>query len=766
MLSKTQNQHRFARQAKLLAVCVIALFAMRAPLFGAIFIPAGVGFTSIADRLLEQQLGLRLTQIQIAPTNQYDTAVHRIFQVTANLFSTEVFPTVFRPVFETRSNGVFLAAFTNDNRVSTLQGWLNANPYGLPIVVSARKGFPNFNEFVTLSEFTVSRRLELTRLATNLPPNDTNVMYTLSVSNLNMVELWNSYQVAYPRAATITVSNFTTLMITNELGLVHQTAASSAMITNLAPNAWPGMSQNNLSFVVPQMGTNALLTNSIYRFAQNNFELPGLNGFEATPGFPIPSWTMTLSNRLRCLISEGDNIVDWVQVNGHWNFNVNAELLNGQDPYPFAPAAILGLWSTNQTSGSPGLPDGILQQIDISANQFPYQTSLTDWRNYSATSFVTENDRAAAMRAFRDFLKLPPNPGDPPVVPSSALSMIAPFNPGAKFSVARVWQVNDPLVHFEKDLRSSTTNHHCLLTQSATNTGEATLGRLNGSYSPWWGNPISSSFPEPSNRALKDAGVSSSDRWNFPTNQTPFGLELLARFHRGTPWQTLYLQADVAPMAAWIQSGGDPRTHPTNDWRIAELLAALFKDVRTLRSVNTTNFDAWAATLDGLTVLSNNLANPQLFDPPQFESIVVTSNAPQVDIVVNAIQHTRAARRGQYFEDVASLFSISELSSASPWLNLSSAEQLQYGLTDEAYEALTSQLLALVRPDPVVTATRNGSTIELRFTVFRTGSYRVESSADLMTWTTFSDGHVPNRGTFSLTVPAASAPRFFRVILP
>jgi hypothetical protein len=282
------------------------------------------------------------------------------------------------------------------------------------------------------------------------------------------------------------------------------------------------------------------------------------------------------------------------------------------------------------------------------------------------------------------------------------------------------------------------------------------------------GHPLSSSYPEQSNRALKDAGVYSSDHWNFPTNQTLASPHPLGRIHRGTPWQTIYLQADVAPMATWIQNGGEPRTHPTNDWRIAEHLESLFNtnNIRNLHSVNTTNFDGWVATLGGLTVLSNNLGNPQLFDPPQFETITVASNSPQVEVIVNAIHRTRAAQRGQYFANAAALLSVPELSSASPWLNLSSTEQLQFGLTDEAYEALPSQLLSLVRSDLVVTATRNESGVELRFSVFRTGLYRVESSADLVTWTTFSDGHVPNRGTFSLTVPAASAPRFFRVVLP
>jgi hypothetical protein len=74
-------------------------------------------------------------KVQIAPTNQYDSAVHRIFQVVANIYdaaSTNEFASVFRPLFTTNVTGVFLASFTNDNRVSTLDAWLKSNPYGVP----------------------------------------------------------------------------------------------------------------------------------------------------------------------------------------------------------------------------------------------------------------------------------------------------------------------------------------------------------------------------------------------------------------------------------------------------------------------------------------------------------------------------------------------------------------------------------------------------------------------------------------------------------
>lgn len=772
MLQQFPNQQCFFTRARFLAVCAAVLFSVTMRVAAALPMePPEAFFTNVADRLLQQQLGVRLTEIQIAPTNQYSAAVHRVFQVTANVYdatSTNLYPAIFRPQFETRSNGVFLAGFTNDNHVSTLHEWLDSNPHGVPLVIATRKGFPNFNEFATWTEFLVSRRLQLTRPTTNSPPNATNVMYTLSISNQSPAELWNSYELAYPRPAAITISNFITATMTNESGLILENSAAWVVTTNFGAYAWKGRNDFR-SFVVPQSITNAVLTNSTYRFTDNSFEPLTTNIFETFTGFPLPKWTLTISNYLSCLISEDDFIVDFVLLRGKVTVNLSKDLLSGLNAYPSGtPAAISGIWSTNLSS--PGAPtDGIRQQIDISAGDVYYQLTAQDWRAFSATGVQSENDKAQAISTFREFLKLPGNPGQPPPQPNANLAMLAPFNPAAKLVVASTWQANDPLVHHHiNDVQSdSPTNYYFRLNQPATNIAPATLGRLNSRYSPWLGQPYTSTYPEFSDRALKDAGVYSSDQWNFPSNQTSFAAHWLGRVHRGTPWQTIYLQADSAPVTEWIQSGGDPRAHPTNDWRMSALLASLFNtnDVRTLRSVNTTNFDAWAVTLNGLTVLSNNSANPQLGGTPTFEHILVTSSAPQVALVVDDINRIRAAQRGQYFADVAAFLSVPELSSAAPWLHLSTGEQTLFGLTDEAYEALPSQLLSLVRADPTVAAQRIGNSIELRFTAFDGYAYRVESSSDFATWTTVGEPHYGTNGVFRLTVPATSSPQFFRAAL-
>src|SRR5438067_2373897 len=43
-------------------------------------------FTNLAGRLLQSEMSLDLSHIQIYPTNQYTPAVHRLLQVTANIY--------------------------------------------------------------------------------------------------------------------------------------------------------------------------------------------------------------------------------------------------------------------------------------------------------------------------------------------------------------------------------------------------------------------------------------------------------------------------------------------------------------------------------------------------------------------------------------------------------------------------------------------------------------------------------------------------------
>ena len=737
--------------------------------------PAEVFFNEVADQLLQQQLGLRLTEIQIAPTNQYRSAVHRILQVTANLYdatSTNDSPTVFRPLFATTSNGVFLAGFTNDNNVSTLPAWLNSNPHGLPLVIAARKGFPNFNELTLRTDILMQRKVQVTRpsAAPRTKPDGTNVMYLLGVSNYFGVEAWNSVFAPYPRAISITVSNLTAFTLENGLGVQTNGLLITVSGTNLSAGQWRG--GETFGFQQPVNTHAVLLLNSAYRFFANKFDPIATNTFENIPGFPLPYWVLTITNRMTYLMREGNCIIDFVILDGGYTVDLYRDLVT-TNPYQNlggVTANLIQLWNTNRTSPT-APPEGIKQQLKLSSDG-AYITAA-DWRAFSLTFIATENDKQAAIETFRNFLGL--GPQSAVAFPTNtSLAIQTPFNPAAKLAVIATWQANDPLIHTHTtDLFVGPTNvnrQYFKPGEPASNTHPASLGMLNRRFSPWGGNPYLEWYLDPLalDYRVKDPGIYTADYWQFPTN-TPLSASWLGRVHRGTPWQTLYLKAGAVTALEWFEQGGDPSTHPTNDWRLVAWLATRLNtnDSRTLTSINTNNLATWAATLAGLTVLSNTYPDPVIGDPPAFGTSVVSPGDPQISTLVDGLNRARAARPGQYFEDVSAFLTVPELSTASPWLNLTTPDVLFFGLTDEAYEALPAQLLALVRADPVVTATRAGADLLLRFRAFDGYAWQVESSPDLNFWTTLGAPHYPSNGVFTLTVPATtSGPQFFRAVLP
>jgi hypothetical protein len=240
----------------------------------------------------------------------------------------------------------------------------------------------------------------------------------------------------------------------------------------------------------------------------------------------------------------------------------------------------------------------------------------------------------------------------------------------------------------------------------------------------------------------------------------------LGRVHRGTPWQTIYLKADVAPTSLWTNQSIDLRTHPTNDWKLVALLAALLNtnDVRALTSINTTNAGEWANTFSGLTVLSNNVTTPILGTSVTYETNAVAADAPQLATILAGIERERTARDGQYFASVADFISVPELSSASPWLNLAGG-QAAWGVTDEGYEILPSQLLALARADPIARASSSVDGIQLRVTTFDGYPHRIEATTDFIGWRTASEPCYSTNGVLTITLPAGDNAEYFRAIL-
>lgn len=269
-------------------------------------------FTNVASRLLSSQLNVNLTCIPIYPTNQYTPAVHRLLQVTANIYdatTTNFYPSVFRPLFW-KTNVVDSTGATqtcidivgyqyvqepltpsgppifyspldvaDPNIPFGLSGMTN-NIYGIPWVIGVKKGLPNFNGLEIENYFYIQRQLQFNRqnadqfsAGTSFSAVaagrglTTNQMYLMGISNAVGMEDWNSYAENYTNPVIIFAQDTFSATISNDASYFCQ--INNTFITNNYPNAtvvqpwygnsWP-FSASPASFIVP-LGTNVFLQN-------------------------------------------------------------------------------------------------------------------------------------------------------------------------------------------------------------------------------------------------------------------------------------------------------------------------------------------------------------------------------------------------------------------------------------------------------------------------------------------------------------------------
>jgi hypothetical protein len=717
-------------------------------------------FVKVADRLLHQQFrGFNpgwnvtpaytnissITNIPVSPTNFYTPAVHRLLQVAANIFDatrSNIYPSVFRPLFTSNAAGVFITSFTNDNRRSTLDTWLTTNrQYGIPLVIGAKKGFPNFNEYTLQTDVQVTRKLLFVRADTNSAPNQTNQMYLLGISNLFAVEAWNSYQAPYPRALQLDISDVSTVRLTNQAGLSFTLPLTLvATSTNLPPNAWLGK-----QFRLPIYVTTNLMVPSVYRFTTRSFEpVNDRNPFEK--GFPLPDWTLTISNQFLYVLSENDKILDFV-LSTDFNSDLAIDdtlMKSGQQlgaSGTMENAMVSRMWDTNRINGStddlaPTL--GIRNQIAVCLGMLQVGDEI--WRAYSNDP-AQGQDKNKSIRTCQAFFQMGATQYPTDDVAMNSLEMQAPFCPTRKLIRTVTWQADDPLVHYHHGdlLMDPNSINEFIVPPTApvpTNMTLATLGRVNKRFSPWGGNPevnsdpVNPTDPNAYNMAIKDPGVRSSDDWDFPNGKFP-SIGWLGRVHRGTPWQTIYFKSSVqeALEETWrLQSaeyryapGYWYRAHPTNDWALADIFttATDLNSTRGLLSINQANLPAWSAVLSGVVVLRNAKPDAKLLATYSTnraielkEEFIVpaandTNTPPLLVRFVNGLNgyRTDPANFNKVshggFTNLAQLFQVPEFTVHSPWLNTASQYQQRLGLTDAAYERLPMQILSLVKPgDP------------------------------------------------------------------
>ena len=733
-----------------------------------------------------------VTGIPVLVSNRfvYTPAVNRLLQLAANLYdatTTNHYPDIFRPVFSRDQNGlgtnIFIIGYTtlntlnpngslliNRNTQMTVAGNngvldppievtalppgtnILANVYGVPWIIGAKKGFPNFNAISVESAFQLVRKLEVMR-DTNAVPQPhitwTNQMYLMNITNYMGVSFWNSYRSNYAGPVDIVLRCGSSMMLENTNNYLNP---PYTFTTNFAfaseISTWPAWSgapaQASPSFVIPLNTGFLMLTNAMYYYGGESL----LNYLGDSPGNyldkgirELPQFWLMTTNRLQAAIidySAGYNngrIVDYVQLGGmDSSQDLNAALLDPKNnPYHF--------WNTNYDSG--GNLYGIIEQIQVSETGENYERqALSGSAGWTTGQIpggpIGDTSPAAQQQFFRGFFNANGiySYGGQFYVNSQS-AMQAPYTPAVNVVQHTTWEVNDPLVHY---LASDLAPHTA--TPIQPDWGSVSFYTPPTRYQPWGLPPpsyVSGVDPNPANLAFKDPLVRESDSWDFPAGKLPTA-GWLGRVHRGTPWQTVYLKA--TNILAWANNVGQngfntwktwtgdfnlfdaANAAPVDDYLLFDLFTTAFNDNATRGqlsvNVSSNSLAAWSAVFSGIVTLSNNFPNSVIGLPNRYQNpLLVQSEYPPaytnliispaggsgmnsaLGQIVAGIDRTRATFMNAdglvgVFEHKGDILAVPQLTEQSPFLNTSAAQQGN-GISDEMYEWLPQQVMSLVR---------------------------------------------------------------------
>jgi hypothetical protein len=769
-------------------------------------------FTNFAGKLLQSEMNLNLSHIQVYPLNQYTPAVHRLLQVTANIYDCTTnrttltaypyLPTIFRPQFTNDNGTIYISGYVEDDGANAVlikprdlqnpddRAALQAddNVYGVPLIIGAKKGFPNFNEFsmAVISQFT--RKVQIVKTATQNPSQwNYYAQYVVGISNVFSVELWNSYTSTYPRDVSIYVTNELTMKLTNNWGVALFSNVDIGTSIFLPANVWPASAVNitpntSAALILPLFTDFVFVPDSVYLANPPSFTTNLNAAFDGlTPTDRAPQWGLSVTNRLRVIMQDTQTgrLIDYVQLGV---LGDSRKITEDLQPLPVdTNNNFKDLWDTNRLiTIPPNLTKGINSQIQLSlGNQ---NSPASDWTPYMILPpGYNKNFEVDKFRSFYGFSTLYGGYTAAQLAQimaaSTNTSYTVPFIPTAKIFNYRTWQANDPLVHYLTDdltdLQQLATKPSLVKSGSPITNALPNMRVTNTRFQPWGGNPQN---PDDiaSDLAFKDPLVTRSDDWNFPSG-VPLNFNWLGGVHRGTPWQTVYFKSSTVSSNRWQLWTGDARfadaglTMPTNDWRLASLFISLMNTnpPGSLLSVNQTDWspafgagvNVWTNTLDDGSV--DSYPTPTL----QFTSLIMASNSPQSGVIANGINNFRFSRPGHYFYDIGDLLGTPELSVNTPWLNLSDAQR-RYGIVDAAYEVIPSQILPLLRTDSIGAIAQNYGQFQIQFTGLDGHAYTVETSTDLMHWSPVGTQY-PTNGIFTFSDPGSAGPgtHYYRSVM-
>jgi hypothetical protein len=698
------------------------------------------------------------------PGIQYNQAVHRILQVAANIYSSTItntypaknplppvrHPFVFRPLFarvnpNTINDGIDIVGWTNDvtnasvalnqmrqiyyqlNSNNVVKGFINDfakrgslgfNVEGIPWVVSAEKGTPQFYQYAFNNRILYTRKVLFSRFAngegqpdTNRAPQFTNQFYVMAVSNSFGIGAWNPYTSQYSGSSaagggtSYYISNYVTIELTND-----QSLFSYGYVTNFSYVYDPTVSPNNGKLInwpawsgIPNASTKGFVTlNSINLvglppcyfsesqrrliFFTNN--VISSNSFlpqdTNQTSWPLHNWTLTVTNHVVYALfdgppSPGTALLDYVNLGpfGSAVSITNSILQQSSGGLPGAGSSFASsVWAIGNATSFPGSPMslGMINQIG--------QAEISD-QVFANSLFGNGSQQHQGGWTF--------SPGNSP---SNVLEQ------------SLSWVANDPLVHYTVgDLKwpppppapqsdgveiYSGTGVGAYLLLPMTNS----VGGISKRYDPWLRTGTSDT-----DMLLKDPGITSADMWQFPANKFP-STGWLGRVHRGTPWQTVYFKSDN-PVAEslpgnawstwtsspWNSTGNQqPDTYPTNDWALADVFTAALSanSARGLLSVNQTNDGAWAAALGGVIALTNVNGGVPI-DP--------TAVYQFVDDPTNGINAFRSTNANGLFHKIGQVLAAPALTVKSPFLTNITATDV----SDQVVERIPQQIMGLLK---------------------------------------------------------------------
>ncbi len=637
-------------------------------------------------------------------------------------------------------------------------------------------------------------------------------MLVMSITNHLGFSFWNSYATNYPGGALTIYANDYIRMRLSYGGYSYAYTNDYVYFNQL--NSWPGASlDKNLPPAQRQANPSSFIAGNfdfpfVHEAAINLDNTGNVAGFtietfntNVTSLPPFPNFELDITNRFQAFILDGSNVVDYVQFYGPQQVrNLGDDL---KDPDYVAGNINSLMWSTNLNGlNQNGVNWGVQNQITVSQidRNVPPGGRWTVPPNFPAGVPQTTLAIATMFGGFFNSVWF----FGGRTYTNTNLVQQAPFTPTRTVVSPTLWVVNDPLVHYlTSDLLQPMAETYGVINGVARSDDFSippivtpNLASLPDRFQPWGRNafmenlagvlhdsPDNASY----NLAYRDPLMWTPDDWNFPaTNALP--LTTLGRVHRGTPWQTIFLKAtnilnytDVAQanpavgLTTWENWTGDfdaadaALLSPTSDWRLAALLAEMFNpgDSTQLGSVNTTN---WPALLDSLATLTNSTAVPYYDFPPELDAFVMTSNSPQSTFVAAALIQVRANQPGQKYFSAGDILSTPEISEQSPWLNRSDAnfpnDQIDFGISDDAYEMIPAQLLPRLRPDSSGALVFSNGGWRAQFSGSDAFDYTLQTSTNLVNWEIVSTNQ-PTQGNFS--APIAPLPggqnQFFRSVL-